>query len=135
MGDSLPPGTRIRIACREQPQYARGAIVTFLWGATPVTHRVVGSGRQRRTREYLLTRGDRSALCDPPVAVTHVLGVVTECLQHGQWLPPGQGPAQTWQRAFGRAFGEVTLEIHPTLARWVAAAASRVYNLFHHPVA
>lgn len=93
MGRTLPPGTEVRIrwapgsACRD------GDLIAFVAGRQLVTHRVVGRGHSAARRQFLITRGDGTWLCDPPVAEELVVGVVREWRDGARWRPAAEIPA------------------------------------------
>jgi hypothetical protein len=86
MSPTIAAGTRIRIrygAARYQP----GDIVAIL--AEPlIAHRVVRL-EQRGSRRFLITRGDSTWFCDPPVAEDQIVGIVTAQHDGKEWRPPG----------------------------------------------
>ncbi|HLY63034.1 MAG TPA: hypothetical protein VKV95_19985 [Terriglobia bacterium] len=87
MGKTLPAGSRVRICSNRGEDYAAGEIVTFVANRNLTAHRVVYRG-QGSKKKYLITRGDANLLCDPPVHVEQVLGVVTEFQTDGDWKVP-----------------------------------------------
>lgn len=94
MSPTIVAGTRIRIrygATRFQP----GDIVAIL--AEPlIAHRVV-SLEQRGVRRFLITRGDATWFCDPPVAEDQIVGIVTAQHDGKEWRPPGTcQPPRGW---------------------------------------
>lgn len=94
MFPTIAPGTRIRIRYGAA-EYRPGDIVAIL--AEPlIAHRVV-SLEQRGSRRYLITRGDWTWFCDPPVAEDQIVGVVTAQLDGREWRPPGTcQPPRGW---------------------------------------
>jgi hypothetical protein len=122
MGRTLPAGTAIRVRCTPGAECRTGDIVAFLADTTPIVHRVVGRGAQGR---YLLTRGDGTWMCDPPVAEDLIVGVVAEWNDGAIWrsaseLPvPAPSPrAERFQSVLMRA-----LNVHVWAARGVYSCA------------
>lgn len=96
MGQTLPAGTRIRIACGPCADLADGAAIAVVAGDAMIGHRLVGRCRDRRGREALLIRGDATLICDPPIDPALIVGQIT-CRQAGAgWQPvppaPYRGP-------------------------------------------
>jgi hypothetical protein len=135
MGATLPPGARIRLSCRETADYRPGDVVVYVQGSGLVAHRLVGRGRGARARGYLITRGDASATCDPPVPIERAVGLVTE------WR---RADAETWQQVgpptYRSGLGALVatadhamvgalLELHPPLARAGAILARRLHGV------
>lgn len=90
MGAAIPHGSRIRIS----PPPAGGApiagsVVAFLAGSRVMVHRIVYRGRGPAARGWLVTHGDANWMCDPPVEVGAVAGVVSEYREGHQWRPVG----------------------------------------------
>lgn len=92
MGETLPPGTRIRIGRETGAGYRVGMVVAFLAGDVLVAHRVVRISRDRRGRDVLLTRGDGSLLCDPPIGSRAIIGEVRAMQDADVWRPVGAAP-------------------------------------------
>jgi hypothetical protein len=82
MGSTLPSGCRIRILPLSDEEYRKGRVVAFVAGSAIFAHRIV-----YRSGQAVLTRGDNHALCDLPVPVGAILGIVSECLMDGEWRP------------------------------------------------
>lgn len=93
MGSTLPPGTRIRIRCGTGAGYPEGAVIAFVGGRGLVGHRMVGRGRDRRGGVLLLTRGDGTLICDPPIEPDRILGEVIEWRDGDSWRPLPAAPA------------------------------------------
>ncbi len=90
MGKTLPPGTKIRIRCATGADYAPGTVIAFLGGNGLVGHRVVG----RAGAQYLLTRGDGTVICDPPVEASRVLGEIIEWQDGEAWRAVPAAPTR-----------------------------------------
>jgi hypothetical protein len=123
MGRALAAGTRVRIRCGTQPG-PLGAVVVIAGDGALFAHRIVGRGRGRRAHGYLLTRGDRTVLCDGPVEASRVIGTVTECREGDGWRPvpgaAGRSPLRAWLAAAHRGAMLAALEAHVALARGLA---------------
>jgi hypothetical protein len=131
MATTLPAGAFIRIRCGDQDAPA-GAVVAFVHGQRLMAHRVVRRGRGPRAAAHVLTRGDAFAVCDPPIPVTTVLGRVTAWRPgaDGPWSPPAGPPARGPVAVALDALIGGLLDLHPALARWVAARALWLRNRF-----
>lgn len=129
MGATLPPGTRILIRCRSDGAYPDGCVVAFVASRGLVGHRVVGRGSPRGQRSMLLTRGDGTVVCDPPLERDRVLGEVTEWHDGEAWRPVRPPPAWPAGRRF-TAVG-ILLLVRTTLAlnRALAARLARAMAL------
>ncbi len=92
MGRTLEPGTRIRIRCGTGLDFLDGTVIAFLAGQRLVGHRLVGRTRDRRGQPLLLTRGDGTVVCDPPLDPQAVLGEVIEWLDGDTWRPLPTAP-------------------------------------------
>jgi hypothetical protein len=87
MGRTLRTGTRIRIRC-EDPSTARcGRVVAIMTGRGLVGHRLVWRGTDRPGRPMVLTRGDGTPICDPPIREELILGEITEWYLAPDWCP------------------------------------------------
>lgn len=119
MEPAIPSGAEIRIA----PDSAVPRVGTTVAIVTPnglVAHRLIAHGTFPWNRGFVLTQGDGSRLCDPPVPVHLVLGAVAAWRLDGEWraVPPihrtaratGHGAA-LWRRLVGLGFA-----VHPWLA-------------------
>lgn len=95
MGETLKPGTRIRIRCGDGLGPPAGTVIAFLGGNGLVGHRIVGAGRDRGGREFMLTRGDGSRIPDPPIEPERVLGEVIEWRDGESWRPLPPAPVQS----------------------------------------
>jgi hypothetical protein len=131
MGSTMPPGTRIRIQCGDASEWPIGAVVVFFTGRTLVGHRVVGRGTGR-ARDYWVTRGDGTILCDEPVDRDAILGVVTEWASDADWHPvPANVPVGPVRRAAAGAaltVLRVMLRIDVALASRWARGSVRLAN-------
>src|SRR5688572_20172523 len=66
MAGAIPGQCRIRIAVTPGPWQA-GQVIAFMMDDRLVVHRLVYRGRLLRGRGYVIARGDRMILPDPPV--------------------------------------------------------------------
>ncbi len=131
MGRTLPAGTPIRLRWVRGGDCREGQIVAFLAGRTLVTHRVVARGRRPSRRGFLVTCGDGTWLCDPPVAEDLVVGIVAEWNDGAGWRPaadlrapnPGRG-ATMFRDAVVTA-----LDLHLWAARALFVCASVLRRL------
>lgn len=124
MADAIPGRSRIRIAVTSGPWQA-GQVIAFMMDDRLVVHRLVYQGRWLGGRGYLITRGDRMILPDPPVSRNTVVGTVAELKSGDTWqaLNP-QVPAPRRERLLSMLVlivGAASLElIGPRFARWLA---------------
>ncbi len=95
MGQSLPPGARIRIELVERTRYDTGTVIAFLVGAQVVVHRVVHRGLAGKAAGLMLTRGDAPCVPDEPVTHAQILGPVTGVLRDGRWDAPHGAPRRS----------------------------------------
>ncbi len=128
-GRSMEPairlGARIRVAAnRREP--AVGATVAIVTPGGLVAHRVIGRGRLPWNRRFVLTQGDGTVFCDPPVLEELVLGEVQAWRHDGDWqnVRPRASDARavTMLATLWRAVVRSALIVHPRLAsilvRW-----------------
>lgn len=124
MGNTLPPGCRIRIRLLSFPEYDAGQVVAFVSGNRIFVHRVIF-----RSRQGVLTRGDNHSWCDLPVPSSAVLGVVTHYLSQGEWRPLDDHPGFEHEGTKGKSALETLLRlcmrIDIRMARHVARALAR----------
>lgn len=130
MGGTLAPGTRIRIHCGTAASYPVGTVIAFVGGRGLVGHRVVGHGRRRAGGALLLTRGDGTLVCDPPIEPERVLGEVIEWRDGETWRPlPAARPRGLL--GLGTAAGtlllvRIALAVDPRLAARIAVLLAAV---------
>jgi len=125
MEPAIPSGAEIRIA----PSPAVPPVGTPVAIVTPgglVAHRLVARGCLPWNRDFVLTQGDGSRLCDPPVPVHLVLGAVAEWRLDGPWcaVPSIARTARATDRraALWRRLVALGFAVHP----WLAGALVRV---------
>ena len=122
MGRTLPEGTRIRIRAGAADAIGLGTVVAVAAGEMIFAHRVVGVARG-----YVVLRGDAALLCDEPVAVSQLIGVVEACNDGTGWrpLPPPSREVRRISELQRRAILGA-LGIHIALARGFARLCMRV---------
>lgn len=138
MGGTLAPGTRIRIHCGTAASYPVGTVIAFVGGVGLVGHRVVGHGRPRAGGALLLTRGDGTLVCDPPIEPGRILGEVIEWRDGVTWRPL---PAAPPRGLLGRATAAGTLllvrtalAVDPRLAARIAVLLAAVARRLSPPL-
>ncbi len=118
MGQSLPAGSRVRI--RLGAPAAVGAVGVVAVDGILFAHRVVGQCRGRRGRSYVITRGDRTVLCDAPVQADCVIGIVEQCDAGSGWRPVSgeviRSSVRSWMAAGHRGVMLGALAAHVALA-------------------
>jgi len=118
MEPAIPSGAPIRIEPRQEVPAVDSTVAIVTPGGL-VAHRIVGRGRFPWNRHFVLTQGDGSTLCDPPVRVDLILGSVTVG-RDDEWhtVPRRSSSARaTSARAtLWRAVVRCALAVHPTLA-------------------
>ena len=117
---TLPPGTKIRIDGGSQAPEI-GQVVAFRWGAGLTAHRVVV-----RNKGFIVTRGDGQKLCDPPVPLGDIVGVVNAWWNDNRWCDLPARPAPAAGDRAGLVLARALLAIHPAAARYVAAGVSAI---------
>ena len=129
MGKTLPAGSRVRISSNRGEDYAAGEIVTFVANRNLTAHRVVYRGRGSR-KGYLITRGDANLLCDPPVQIEQVLGVVSEFQVDGDWKVPvasvGEPFLNRCLAAFMLSIMSTMLQFNVSWADWLGRELIRL---------
>ena len=122
MGTTLHDRAKVRITCRPTPEYQPGEVVAYWWGDALIAHRIVARGKQPRTRDFYLTRGDGQVLCDPAVPAGAILGLVSAWFDGARWLPVA--PIAPRRPRWTATVEQWLLELHPDLTRRVAAVVS-----------
>ncbi len=127
MAPTLTPGMRLRIDSVEKAT-AIGDVVCFIANDSLICHRVVYNGRFRRAKEYIITRGDGTWLCDPPAERITVLGRVVEIVDTRQPIPPS--PIYSLSRRIVAGFilrcTVILLEINVSLSQQVLSFTNRM---------
>lgn len=128
MGAALPDGTRIRISPLAEGALPRpGQVIAFAAGSRIMVHRVAYLGRARAARGYLVTQGDGNWLCDPPIPLDAIAGLVVEFERSGEWVPVPGAAASASRRAVSAlslAAVGAALELSPAFAARFARAMS-----------
>jgi hypothetical protein len=101
--------------------------VAFVAGSRVVVHRVGYLGRGARARGHAITLGDGNWLCDPPIEIATIAGLVDQAFIDGAWRPVGVPSGPSWNRRVARLslglMGAV-LEASPAIASRLARAMS-----------
>ena len=128
MEPAIPPGARIRIV-PDRPSPAVGTTVAMVTPGGLVAHRVIGRGRLPWNRRFVLTQGDGTVLCDPPVPVELVLGEVRAWLYDGEWREvrsrSTSARAATMTASLWRTVVRGALMIHPRVAAMLVRGSLR----------
>lgn len=125
MGRSLPAGSRIRMrpAGPDSAAIQVGDIVVHLAvNGLLVAHRVVARGRNRSKVPFVITQGDSQTLCDMPVDVADLQGVVTAVCREGNWETPS--PQTVARGLVARVAGGGVLWL-VRLWAWMSVASQR----------
>jgi hypothetical protein len=123
MGLAIPNGSRIRIVHSEAVTWRNGQVVAFLAGSRVMVHRVMHVGRRGAARRFLITLGDGNWICDPPVALETIAGLVEEFRVDDHWQRVGPARVSLIRRsvAFASlALLRTALEWNPSFAVWIA---------------
>ena len=123
MGLAIPSGSLIRIVSSEGVAWRAGQVVAFLAGSRVMVHRVIHVGRRGRARMFLITQGDGNWICDPPVDLETIAGLVEEFCVDGKWQAVAPARTSLIRRALSippLALLRVALEWNPSLAVWIA---------------
>lgn len=129
MATTLPEGTRVRLMFSDPSQIAEGQVVALAVNGRLIAHRVAHLGRSAQSRNYLVTCGDATVLCDVPVHIRSVVGIITERQIGEVWAPLGRINAGGWRRGVSKVFtffiGRL-LDVNVEVALWTAREALRV---------
>jgi hypothetical protein len=123
MGLAIPSGSLIRIIQNARGALRPGQVVAFLAGSRVMVHRVVHVGRRGRARMFLITHGDGNWICDPPVGLETIAGLVEEFCVNGRWQEIGPARTSFIHRAvsfLSLALLRLALEWNPSVAVWIA---------------
>src|ERR1700730_15998715 len=85
MGLAIPNGSRIPIVHSDGGTWRVGQVVAFLAGSRVMVHRVMHVGRRGAARGFLITLGDGNWICDPPVELDTIAGLVEEFRVGDHW--------------------------------------------------
>jgi signal peptidase I len=77
MTPNLSSGSRVRLRPVDPASLRVGDVIAFVHNRRLIAHRIVGLGRTRASRPYVLTRGDARPLIDVPVHRESIVGVVS----------------------------------------------------------
>jgi hypothetical protein len=127
MGLAIPSGSRIRIVHHEGLRWREGQVIAFLAGSRVMVHRVTHVGKRGRARSFLITQGDGNWLCDPPVELGTIAGLVEEFSVNGQWEKVEPARLSLFRRAVSFpsvALLRVALEWNPAFAARIARGMS-----------
>jgi signal peptidase I len=90
MTPTIAPGTRVLLRRVCAHSLRSGDVVAFEFNGRLMAHRIVRVGRNRGSRQHLLTRGDAMQLHDIPVRLDSVIGIVTAQQIAGTWVALGR---------------------------------------------
>ena len=127
MGLAMPSGSLIRIVSSEGVAWRPGQVVAFLAGSRVMVHRVRHVGTRGRARMFLITQGDGNWMCDPPVGLETIAGLVEEFCVDGKWQAVGPARISLIRRAVSfpsLALLRMALERNPSFAAWIARGMS-----------
>jgi len=131
-GSSMEPaiarGTRIRIRAQtELPP--DGTAVAIMAPAGVVTHRLICRGRLPWNRGFVVTQGDGTMLCDPPLPTDLLVGPVNVENARGVYGAAPErldsAPAMRWRSRLWRMLVRVAFVVHPFCARLVVRCSLR----------
>jgi len=112
MGAALPDGVTISIRCDGESDWPVGTPVAILNGTNLLAHRIVYRSRRPRLRDYVVTQGDHSVLCDAPRHRSHVLGEVVSWSDGHGWRPVGPPSApSTGRRSLSRVSRSLVIAV------------------------
>ena len=143
MAPTLRPGDHARLRTGRGGPRARGTVIAYVDAGGVVPHRIVRRGYGPFARGHVVTRGDDCLLCDPPLALDSVVGMVVARQDGaGAWLPlrdaPRRGVARRAVRALAALPVVVALELHPrfgrSMARLLLRAGRVVASLVRRPM-
>lgn len=128
MEPAIPSGAHIRIAPGAVP-VAIGTAVAIVTPGGLVAHRLIARGRFPWNRRFVLTQGDGSRFCDPPVPAELVLGEITGWRESDSWRsvspPAPTARAGGWRASAWRGLVGLGFAIHPRLATALVRASLR----------
>jgi hypothetical protein len=133
MATTLPEGARVRLRFPDPSEIAEGQVVALAVNGRLIAHRVVHLGRSPQSKNYLVTCGDATLLCDVPVHIRSVVGIITERQIGEDWTPLERSSARGWRREVSKVFTILIgrlLDLNVKAAVWTAREALRVrYSL------
>ena len=111
MEPTIPSGAEVIFRCGGIPE--PGDITAFTDRGRIMVHRVVA---RSPARDWLLTRGDASAIPDPPIREVAIIGTVLRVRLGDRWVEPPPAPA-SFQRRLALALCLLGLRAPPPVAR------------------
>lgn len=135
MGSTLPAGTRIRIQCDDPAAARRGAVVAIMAERGLIGHRLLWRGTDRRGNPVVLTRGDGSPVCDPPVAAERILGEITHWFASTEWRPVPPLEARSLARRVTAALMFAPVRAAVAIDIGLATRAAAVFAALYRRVA
>lgn len=93
MEPTIPAGAEVCVSCGARP--AVGEVGLLVLAGRPVVHRVVARGP---AGSWVLTRGDATAVPDPPVAEADLVGRVVSVRRSERHEPTAAAPGSTARR-------------------------------------
>jgi hypothetical protein len=137
MGSTLPAGTRIRIQCEDPASARQGSVVAIMAERGLIGHRLLWRGTDRRGNPMVLTRGDGSPVCDPPVAADRILGEITHWYAAPEWRavppPPRPTPLRRASAALALTVVRMAVAVDVGLATRGAAGFAALYRRLVKP--
>lgn len=135
MGSTLPAGTRIRIQCEDPASARRGAVVAIMAERGLIGHRLLWRGADRHGHPMVLTRGDGSPVCDPPVAAERILGEITHWHGASEWQPVPPPDMPSPPRRIVAALMFLAVRVAVALDVGFATRAAAVFAALHRRIA
>jgi hypothetical protein len=133
MGTTLPEGTRVRLRFSSPSEIAEGQVVAIAVNGRLIAHRVAHLGRSPQSKEFLVACGDAALLCDVPVHIRSVVGIITERLIGDNWTPLDHIGTHGWRRLISKVFTTIVghlLDLNVKVAFWAVRGALRVRSSF-----
>jgi len=127
MEGGIPAGARVLIRERTDDEPRVGQVVAFLANGRIMVHRVIHVGHSREG-PFAITHGDGNWVCDPPIGITRVAGVVEQYRTGAQWTAIGPARTSLPRRALGWpvfALLRAAMWMHPSVADRLARGLSR----------
>lgn len=128
MEPAIPRGTRIRISAQSELP-PNGTAVAIMAPAGVITHRLVCRGRLPWNRGFVLTQGDATMLCDPPLPIELLVGPVDVEHANGAYgaVPKrrASAPAMRWRSRLWRLLVRAAFVAHPICAAMLVRCSLR----------
>jgi Peptidase S24-like len=115
MMPTIAPGSEVLLRCGLGP--APGEIAAFMLGNRLIVHRVIA---RSPAGTWVLTRGDASAIPDPPIRETAVIGTVVRVWHGDRFVAPLPPPASPGRR-LALSVSLLGLGVTPLVGRRVIA--------------